>query len=71
MPSNGTASGLDVYWSDVSGKLFTGPISEQRECDPHGVGLIFQLAPLVVKELAKANASDWLWQIQSGSGQTQ
>ena len=44
--------------------------------------LIFQLAPLVVKELAKANASDakptsrpnvsdWLWQIQSGSGQIQ
>ena len=39
--------------------------------DPHGVRLIFQLAPLVVKELAEANASDWLWQIQSGSGQIQ
>ena len=36
-----------------------------------GKSLIFQLAPLVVKELAKANASDWLWQIQSGSGQIQ
>ena len=38
---------------------------------PHIVCLIFQLAPLVVKELAKANASDWLCQIQSGSGQIQ
>ena len=40
---------------------------------PTGFGnsLIFQLAPLEVKELAKANASDWLWQIQSGSGQIQ
>ena len=36
-----------------------------------GKSLIFQLAPLVVKELAKANASDWLWQIQSGSRQIQ
>ena len=36
-----------------------------------GKSLIFQLAPLVVKELAKANASNWLWQIQSGSGQIQ
>ena len=36
-----------------------------------GKGLIFQLAQLVVKELAKTNTSDWLWQIQSGSGQIQ
>ena len=36
-----------------------------------GKSLIFQLAPLVAKELAKANISDWLWQIQSGSGQIQ
>ena len=35
-----------------------------------GKSLIFQLAPLVVEELAKANTC-WLWQIQSGSGQIQ
>ena len=39
--------------------------------DPHGVCLIFQVAPLVVKVVAKVNASDWLCQIQSGSGQIQ
>uniref|UniRef100_A0A8C9YG94 PDZ domain-containing protein n=1 Tax=Sander lucioperca TaxID=283035 RepID=A0A8C9YG94_SANLU len=44
--------------------------------------LIFQLAPLVVKEwlrrvasdaklTSRPNVSDWLWQIQSGSGQIQ
>ena len=33
--------------------------------------MIFQLAPLVVKEVAKANASDWFCQIQSGSRQIQ
>ena len=36
-----------------------------------GKSLLFQLAPSVVKELAKANFGDWLWQIQSGSGQIQ
>ena len=36
---------------------------QEQSLIPHGVCLIFQLASLVV-ELAEANASDWLRQIQ-------